>query len=610
MKFRGMIHHLLVPVLFLSLTSGLYSQKWQVADAPLFTPWAHEVKPDNILPEYPRPMMERPAWKNLNGVWQFMEAKEGDPLPVAVRIRKFPENILVPFPWESALSGVRKQLDTRRAWYRRNFNVPAEWEGQRILLHFGAVDWEARVYINGKFVGMHQGGYDPFFFDITAFLHKKGQQEIIVEVWDPGNDKAIACGKQNNERFDDPQRFTYTPASGIWQTVWLEPVPEIYIRDLKIVADIDHALLQVKVFTSALADEVKVRVLDNGRDVAFASGHPNQIINLEITEPRLWSPMDPFLYDVEMTVHSGGQLTDRVKSYAGMRKISLCEDKGIQRICLNNEFIFQMGPLDQGYWPDGIYTAPSDEALKWEIENMKDFGYNMVRKHIKVEPQRWYYWADKLGLLVWQDMPGTFKQRDEEEKNQFELELQRMIKTHWNHPSIVNWIVFNEHWGVYDVERLTNFVMEMDPSRLVTGNTGIDAGRPSVDYEVGHIKSNHSYRPPNVALVSNKRATVCGEYGAIGYNMEGHIWDPDGPWVHYNYEGKDAATEEYEKFIRMILDFRKKGLCAAVYTQWTDVENEMNGIYTYDRKVIKHHKERIRAANLSAIETQIELETK
>jgi hypothetical protein len=258
-----------------------------------------------------------------------------------------------------------------------------------------------------------------------------------------------------------------------------------------------------------------------------------------------------------------------------------------------------MGPLDQGYWPDGIYTAPTDEALRWDIELIKEFGFNMIRKHIKIEPQRWYYWCDKLGLLVWQDMPSTFNERTEEEKTQFETELQLMIKTHWNHPSIVNWIIFNEHWGIYDPVRLTENVMALDPSRLVTGNSGIDAGKPNIDYVTGHITDNHSYRPPNVPFASQIRATVCGEYGAIGYKVNEHIWDVDGPWVHHNYKGIDDATAEYEKFINMIIGFKEEGLSAAVYTQWTDVENEMNGIYTYDRKVIKLHKSRIRTANES-----------
>jgi beta-galactosidase/beta-glucuronidase len=293
-----------------------------------------------------------------------------------------------------------------------------------------------------------------------------------------------------------------------------------------------------------------------------------------------------------------------------MRKISLRRHvingrDGLMKIDLNNRFVFQMGPLDQGYWPDGLYTAPTDEALRWDIQQMKKMGYNMVRKHIKVEPQRWYFWADKLGLLVWQDMPSTFKKRSEDEKTQFETELQRMVKSHWNHPSIVNWIVFNEHWGAYDVERLTEMVMALDPSRLVTGNSGMDAGRPHIDYEVGHIKDNHHYRPPTNPMANNRRAAVNGEYGAIGYKAPGHIWDPDGPWVHDTYKGLEEATTEYEKFIAMLNKFRiEDHLSGAVYTQWTDVENEMNGIYTYDRRLMKLDPTRVTSANESTWSTK------
>mgnify|MGYP002286766397 FL=1 len=344
----------------------------------------------------------------------------------------------------------------------------------------------------------------------------------------------------------------------------------------------------------------EVQVWEDNTLVAQAQGLPKKEIGLSLSEPKLWSPDSPYLYKVFIRLKdSAGHVFDEIKSYAGMRKISLKNENGVQRLALNDRSVFQMGPLDQGYWPDGIYTAPTDEALRWEVENIRKWGFNMVRKHIKVEPQRWYYWCDKLGLLVWQDMPNCFKERDEEEKSQFEQELTALIKTHRNHPSIVNWIVFNEHWGLYDCERLTRNVMRMDPTRLVTGNSGIDARKPSIDYEVGHIKDNHSYRPPHVPLISSRRATVNGEYGAIGYKIEGHIWDTDGPWVHHQYAGKEAATAEYEKFIGQINTYIACGLSAAVYTQWTDVENEMNGLYTYDRKVEKLDRQRVYDANRS-----------
>ena len=580
-----------------------------MAGVPLATSWAEEVDPANVLPEYPRPVMEREEWLNLNGLWQFQQAAEGDPVPFRKKLKR---SILVPFPWESALSGIREQFDTRRSWYRRTFQVPGSWNKERILLHFGAVDWEATVYVNGRCVGTHQGGYDAFSFDITHFLNAKGDQELILHVWDPGNDRAIAVGKQNNGKFSDPAGYSYTPASGIWQTAWIEPVPEQYIQDFHLIPDIDRERITVLVNTPVEYGGVKVKaeVMKDGNVVAQSTGKINRDFFVELPDPRLWSPEDPFLYDVRLSLVDSLNTLDRVESYIGMRKISTEIEKGLKRIYLNNEFLFMMGPLDQGFWPAGIYTAPTDEALKWDIEMMKKFGYNMVRKHIKIEPQRWFYWCDRLGLLVYQDMPSTFKRRTQEEEAQFELELDRMVRTHWNHPSVVNWIVFNEHWGLYDPVRLTENVMALDPSRLVTGNSGIDAGKPDVDYQVGHIIDNHSYRPPNRPFASQLRASVCGEYGAIGYKIKGHIWDVDGPWVHHNYEDREAATAEYETFIGQILKFQENGLSAAVYTQWTDLENEMNGIYTYDRKVIKLDKERVTRANRSTWEVYRDMPTK
>ncbi|MBE0677603.1 MAG: glycoside hydrolase family 2 [Bacteroidales bacterium] len=565
----------------------------------MITPWADDFDSNCPLPEYPRPVMERKEWLNLNGLWEFQEAAEGERISSGRRLK---ELIVVPFPWESKLSGIQRQIASGRAFYRRTFDVPEAWKGKRLLLHFGAVDYESVIYINGQYAGSHQGGYDPFTVDITQLIKQKGPQELFVSVYDPGSDQGIAAGKQTNIKFSEPKGYSYTPSSGIWQTVWLEPVSHVYVRDIHIIPDVDRKVFSVRVLPPFHTSdhEVTVSISADGKQVGSGSGLLNSEIIIPLSEVRLWSPASPFLYDVEIRLQKDGSEVDVVKSYAAMRKISLGDgDKGLKKIFLNNEFLFQMGPLDQGYWPDGIYTAPTDEALRWDIEQMKAFGFNMVRKHIKIEPQRWYYWCDRLGLLVWQDMPSTFRQRTEEEKTRFETELQMMVKTHWNHPSIVNWIVFNEHWGLYDPVRLTENIMALDPSRLVTGNSGIDAGRPNIDYVVGHIADNHSYRPPNVPFASQTRATVCGEYGAIGYKIQGHIWDLDGPWVHHNYEGIDDATAEYEKFIKMLIEFQKEGLSAAVYTQWTDVENEMNGIYTYDRKVVKLYQQRVKEANES-----------
>lgn len=569
-----------------------------MADVPLQTPWAKQLNPVNVLPEYPRPQLVREKWLNLNGVWDFKPYAAGDKMPLP---KKMTDKILVPFAWESALSGIRKQFDSKRAWYRRTFSIPADWGNQNIRLNFGAVDWEATVYINGTAVGTHRGGYDAFSFDITDFLNRSGNNEMVVFVYDPGSDEGIAVGKQENSRFKEPQRYSYCPNSGIWQTVWIEPVPELSISDIKLVPDVANEMLTVIVNPSSFQQKTKIEItaFDNGKEIASSAGNTNQPVYLPVSHPKLWSPSSPFLYDLKivLTDSTGGK--DVVTSYFGMRSVGIKPYKNLQRIVLNGEFVFMMGPLDQGYWPDGIYTAPTDEALAWDIAGIKDWGFNMIRKHIKIEPSRWYYWCDKMGILVWQDMPSTFKARTEAEKIQWETELQQMVKQHWNHPSIVNWIVFNEHWGLYDVERNTKMVMDLDPTRLVTGNTGIDAGKPDVDYEVGHIKSNHHYRPPTIPLGSNRRAIVNGEFGAIGYNIEGHIWDVNGPWVHYNYKNKDSATAEYIRFFRQLQEYAAEGLSAAVYTQWTDVENEMNGLYTYDRKLIKLEKEKVTQINKS-----------
>lgn len=579
---------------------------WAPAPAPLLTPWAAEIDPTHVLSEYPRPQFVRERWASLNGLWQFSAAQPGDLPPVG---RDLTESILVPFAWESALSGLRRQLDTQRAFYRRTFTVPTDWRtaGQRVLLNFEAVDWEATVYVNGRFVGQHRGGYDPFSFDVTPSLLAEGPQELIVAVYDPGNDAAIAVGKQANARFADPQRYTYAPSSGIWLPVWLEPVPARHLVDFHAVPDIDAGSLTVTVSPDALADGLTIEAVARAGAtvVGRATGGPNQPFTVPVPSPRLWWPQDPFLYDLDLVLKQDGREVDRVTAYFGMRKIALGQQRvnnrgPVQRIFLNHRCVFQMGPLDQGFWPDGLYTAPTDAALRFDVEGIRAWGFNMVRKHIKVESRRWFYHCDRAGLLVWQDMPSTFQARSFDDQAQFEAELGRLVRAHWNHPSVVNWIVFNEHWGAYDVQRLTEFVMALDPSRLVTGNSGIDAGKPHFDYQVGHLIDNHHYRPPTAPYATSERAAVNGEYGAIGYLADGHVWDPDGPWVHYNYAGRDDATAEYEKFIGQLRDYKAvQLLSAAVYTQWTDVENEMNGLYTYDRKVEKLDRTRVAAANRS-----------
>ncbi|MEZ4905361.1 MAG: hypothetical protein R2822_28165 [Spirosomataceae bacterium] len=364
----------------------------------LRTPWADKIDINNVLGEYPRPMMVREKWQNLNGSWEFEEAQSSDQVPINKTLKN---KILVPFCWESQLSGIRQQFDSNQAWCRRNFNVPSDWKGQHVLLHFGAVDWQCIVYVNGRCVGTHKGGYDAFSFNITPFLDKSENNELIVSVFDPTDEAAIAYGKQNRSRFSDPQKYAYTPCSGIWQTVWLEPVPNISIKDFHITPDIDAEKITVLVNPIGKVNNktrVEVAVFDGKRVVAKAIGDFNSPFEIPIPAPKLWSPSSPFLYDIKISIKDSLEVLDEVTGYVGMRKISLKQEKGTQRLALNNHFLFQFGPLDQGYWPDGIYTAPTDEALKWDIQEAKAWGFNMIRKHIKVEPQRWYYWCTSWGV--------------------------------------------------------------------------------------------------------------------------------------------------------------------------------------------------------------------
>ncbi len=576
---------------------------WQPAKGPLATRWAKDVAPDKVLPEYPRPQMVRLDWANLNGVWQLAFAKQGEAAPSG---RDLPERILVPFPVESALSGIMKRAE--RLWYRRTFRVPDIWRAEntpvannRILLHFGAVDWEATVWINGKEIGKHRGGYDPFAFDITDALKKgEAEQELIVGVYDPTDGGTQPRGKQVN----NPKGIYYTPVTGIWQTVWLEPVPAASIESLKIVPDVDENKVRVTVFGRGTKadDKVTVVLIDQGSSVAAAEGTVGKPIELTIRKPKLWSPETPFLYNLKVhLLQKDNASGDLVTSYFGMRKIEIGkDDKGVTRILLNGKFVFQIGLLDQGFWPDGIYTAPTDEALRYDIEATKKLGFNLARKHVKVEPARWYYWCDKLGLLVWQDMPSGDKSvksgqgemtRSPEAAKQFEFELQRMIDGLHNHPSIIMWVVFNEGWGQFDTARLTKWTKEYDPTRLVNCASGWN------DMKVGDVHDIHAYPGPRSPEPEPQRAAVLGEFGGLSLGVEGHLWT-DKIWGYQSARDKADLTRKYENLLRRVYDLKKKpGLSAAIYTQTTDVESEANGILTYDRAVIKPDLERLVAAN-------------
>ncbi|MGC8668715.1 MAG: glycoside hydrolase family 2 protein [Chthonomonadales bacterium] len=575
---------LLVP--FLCLQSGEMAEAdWHAAKGPLATRWAADVSPTRVHPEYPRPQMVRPEWINLNGLWDYAITGRGDFAPT-----HYEGKILVPFPVESALSGVMKAIrPDQRIWYRRTFQVPRTFKGKRVLLHFGAVDWEATVIVNGHEAGVHRGGYDGFTYDITPALAPNGPQELIVSVWDPTDAGPQPRGKQTLK----PGGIYYTPTSGIWQTVWLEAVPASSIADLQITPDVDHSSVEVTatVRGSAQGIGVDVEVSAGGRPIAQAHGLAGRPVRVAIPHPQLWSPDHPFLYDLRVSLKRAGKTVDAVTSYFGMRKIALGKDaRGITRPMLNGHFVFQIGPLDQGFWPDGLYTAPTDAALRYDLEVMKQLGFNMVRKHVKVEPERWYYWCDKLGLLVWQDMPSGNNDTPDA-KHQFELELQRMILSHRNHPCIVQWVVFNEGWGQYDTERLTDWVKRLDPTRLVDDASGW------TDKGVGDVHDMHNYPGPGSPHPEAHRAAVLGEFGGLGLKIDGHTWE-NKTWGYQGMSDRDALTRRYVRLLRGVYRLKDDpGLSGAVYTQITDVETEGNGLMTYDRAVLKVDAAAVSAAN-------------
>jgi hypothetical protein len=576
------------------------AQEWKPAKGPLMTRWAKDVTPERVHPEYPRPQMQRKAWQNLNGLWQLAFAKEGEEAPVG---KDLPERILVPFPVESALSGVMKRAE--RLWYRRHFTVPKEWAGQRLLLHFGAVDWEATVWLNGKKLGSHRGGYDGFSFDVTDALKAEGPQELIVGVWDPTDAGTQPRGKQVRK----PGGIYYTPTTGIWQTVWLEPVPKgVHIERLKIVPDPDKGEVRITATVPGAGARHSILIQSPPSGTKLfepQSGKPGEEIRVRVPRPHLWGPNDPFLYDVQVLllnkVENDSAAQDQVDSYFGMRKIEVGKDgDGRTRLLLNGKFVFQVGPLDQGFWPDGLYTAPTDEALKFDIEITKKLGFNMTRKHVKVEPARWYYWCDKLGLLVWQDMPSGDKSvrdgqpdlvRSPASAKDYEAELKAMIDGLHNHPCIIMWVVFNEGWGQFDTARITKWTRDYDPTRLVDCASGWN------DRKVGDVHDIHVYPGPGAPPPEEKRAGVLGEFGGLGLGVDGHTW-ANKTWGYRGTSSQADLTRKYEILLQGVYRLKdERALSAAVYTQITDVETEANGLLTYDREVTKVDLGRVAAAN-------------
>jgi beta-galactosidase/beta-glucuronidase len=562
---------------------------WQPVPGPLQTRWAKDVSPDKVWPDYPRPQMRRHEWLTLNGLWDYAIIPTNSQAP-----QTYEGKILVPFPVESSLSGVMRPLDEQHdLFYRRTFKVPRRTGGERILLHFGAVDWEAEVVINGHLVGTHRGGYDPFTFDITAALNPGNEQEIAVKVFDP-----TEGGQPHGKQVRHPKGIMYTSSSGIWQTVWLEPVPETSISGLGITPDVDSNMLRLSTPVGAQEATVEAVALDKGKEVGRTTGPLGSELQIAIPHPHLWSPQDPFLYDLKIELRQGKKRVDAVTSYFAMRKVGLGKDsKGITRLMLNGQPMFQLGPLDQGFWPDGLYTAPTAEAMLSDLAVTKKLGFNMTRKHVKVEPDLWYYDCDRLGLMVWQDMPSG-EHETEEQKSQFETELKQLITTHRNHPCIVMWVVFNEGWGQYQTERLTALVKSMDPSRLVDDATGW------TDKNVGDVIDMHKYPGPGSPKPEENRAAVLGEFGGLGLRIEGHTW-AEKSWGYQGMTDRKALTDRYVELLTKTLALKDTpGLSAAVYTQITDVETECNGLMTYDREIVKPDVAAVAAANRKLWETK------
>ena len=607
--------------------------QWHPVGKEIKTPWAADVTPENVHQEYPRPQMIRQTWQNLNGLWDYAIT--------SVEELSFTSEgkILVPFAVESSLSGVGRRITKENSlWYERTFTVPGKWKGQEILLHFGGVDWKSEVYVNGQLVGEHKGGYDPFYYNITPYLKKSGKQTLTVKVFDATDNSFQPRGKQcilNNS-------IWYTPVSGIWQTVWLEPVNKTHIRNYYPVSDLSKSELTVQV--DAIAEEgdvVKVTLLEGA--VGYNPEIPSQKVlteaevndgtaTLQVADMKTWSPDSPYLYGLRISIVRNGKVIDSVDGYTAMRSIEAKHDGSLnkyKRMALNGENLFQYGPLDQGWWPDGLYTAPCDEALKFDVVKLKEMGFNMIRKHIKVEPARWYYWCDVLGMMVWQDMPsiGDYARRQIATRDP---EIQKATKNVWSQDSllkgtecdipeewkenfytewknimmflrgfqcIVSWVPFNEGWGQFDTEAVVKFTKDVDPTRLVNEASG-------GNYHLkGDILDVHHYPQPAMNVFESQFVNIIGEYGGIGYPIIGHTWEMDRKWGYgQNKSSSEELMKQYEEYAEMLKDFIKVGCAAAVYTQTSDVEGEVNGLMTYDREIIKVDIPRIYEINRSVIE--------
>ena len=581
----------------------------------LRTRWFDMVDRDCPLAEYPRPQMVRDDWLCLNGKWEYAVTPDVDAIP-----ESFDGTILVPFAIESELSGVCRKLQPDEIlWYRRIVSLPESFQGKRCILHFGAVDWQSVVYVNGRKAAEHTGGYCPFSADVTDLLHE-GENVLVVRVYDPTDAGWQNRGKQALKSHG----FWYTGTSGIWQTVWMEPVNETHVQSLRFLPDIDAGELRLCASLSEPA-ELFVRILES-EEVVFEGVVSADDAHIPIPNARLWSPEDPFLYHLEIDVRRDDTVVDRVRSYFGMRKYSLGVVNGVARLFLNNAPYFQRGLLDQGYYPDGGLTPPTDEAMIFDIQKMKELGFNMLRKHIKVDLARWYYHCDRIGMLVWQDMvsggqwignfyagvvpnligacprltPITvrddrykrFSREKPEWRAAYESELREMLDTLMNVVSIYCWVPFNEAWGQFDAKRIAEAVKAYDPSRIVDHASGW------YDQGAGDVMSMHKYILPIPKIKPDKRAFVVSEFGGYSQILDGHVWDKKKSFGYLMFRSKRTLTDAYRKLMeKQILPLIPKYLSAFVYTQVTDVEFEVNGILSYDREIVKIDAETLKSLN-------------
>lgn len=570
---------------------GTPTGPWAIPDGTLLTAWGSNVRPDDALRDYPRPQLVRGAWATLNGLWDYALRSKVDAQPST-----WDGKILVPFAIESALSGVGTPLTTQgQLWYRRSFDMPTAWRGQRLLLHFGAVDYVAHVFVNGEEVGDHQGGYDAFSFDVTERLRATKTQEVVVAVTDPSDGGGQPRGKQSAS----PKLGSLNQVSGIWQSVWLEPVPDAFLDGVDISQSAADGTVTVKAglggsSTSGATLSVTIREAD--ATVVSRTGPAGAALTLKIPEPKLWSPASPTLYDLAITLSDESGVVDSVKSYVGLRDIAVRADEaGVSRIYLNDEPLFQLGVIDQGHWPDGLYTAPSDEAVRTDLSRAKQLGFVAVRKHQKIEPDRYYYWCDKLGLLVWQDMPAA-KNATSSDRVQFEVELGALVAQHRNHPSIVAWNLFYFGGGQFEPARLTESVKTLDSSRLVNAITGFP------DDGSGDVRDRPDFARPS-SVAARERPAVLGAFGGLEQGVDGHVWNASQTFGYDAATAVPLATDRYQEWLASTWGLvAAPGLSAAMFRQLTDVEDELDGLFTYDRAQLKFDSKRLPPLNAGKLD--------